>query len=73
MPFYPKQYLFVEEKSSTKGGKTTWTNGWKWRRATMVSTNGAVRMLGPMHALLKHTPLHEQMHVDNAIVLMEVE
>jgi hypothetical protein len=25
----------------------------------MVSTDGAIRMLGPMHTLLEHIPLHE--------------
>jgi hypothetical protein len=28
---------------------------------------------GPMHALLKHIPLHEQVFVCNVIVPMEVE
>jgi hypothetical protein len=27
---------------------------------------------GSMHALFKHTPLHEQMHVCDVIMLMEV-
>ncbi len=28
---------------------------------------------GPMHALVEHIPLHEQVHVHDTIVLMEVE
>ncbi len=28
---------------------------------------------GPMHALVKNIPLHEQVHVYDTIVLMEVE
>jgi hypothetical protein len=39
----------------------------------MVSTNGVTRMLGPMHTLLKHIPLYEQVHVHDTIMLMEVE
>jgi hypothetical protein len=27
----------------------------------------------PMHTLLKHIPLHEQVHVRDAIMLMELE
>jgi hypothetical protein len=39
----------------------------------MVLVDGVVGMLGPLHALLKHTPLHEQLLVYDAIMLMEVE
>jgi hypothetical protein len=33
-------------KSSTKGGKSTSINGWKWWRVAMVSVNGVARKLG---------------------------
>jgi hypothetical protein len=32
-----------------------------------------VGMLGPMYALFEHIPLHEQLPMCDAIVLMEVE
>jgi hypothetical protein len=34
---------------------------------------GLQKCWGPMHTLLKHIPLHEQMHVCETIMLMEVE
>jgi hypothetical protein len=45
----------------------------EWRRATMVLINGVTGCWGPMHALLEHTPLDEQMPMCNAIMLMEME
>ncbi len=60
-------------KSSTKGGRSTSTNGWRWQRATMVLIDGVVGVLGPMHALLKHIPFHEQLYMCDTIMLMEVE
>jgi hypothetical protein len=39
----------------------------------MVLTDGAIRVLGLMHALVKHIPQHEQVPVCDTILLMEVE
>jgi hypothetical protein len=69
MPFYSKQDLFLNENHWPKGGRSTSTNGWKLQR---VLADGSMWMLGAMHALFEHTPLHEQMPMCNAIVLMEV-
>jgi hypothetical protein len=43
-------------------------NGTQWPQLM-----GPQECWGPMHALLEHTPLHEQMHVCDAIMLMEME
>jgi hypothetical protein len=34
---------------------------------------GSHECWGPMHALFKHIPLHEQVFMHNIVVLMEVE
>jgi hypothetical protein len=60
-------------KLSTKGGRSTSTEGWKWWRVAMVSVDGATWMLGAMHALIEHTPLHEQVPMRGTIAWMEVE
>jgi hypothetical protein len=39
----------------------------------MVLIDGVVGVLGPMHALLKHIPFHEQLYMCDTIMLMEVE
>ncbi len=70
--FLSKTRSVFRWKSSTKEGKSTLTNGLRCQRAAMVSINGATRMLGA-NACIVHIPLHEQMLVHNAIVLMEVE
>jgi hypothetical protein len=75
-PFYPKQDSYLDENNwqKRKINLNQWmkiakghngpilTNRWKWQKDTMIPTNGAARVAGPMHTVFEHnTSLHEQM------------
>jgi hypothetical protein len=41
-----------------KKGRLTFTNGWRRQKATMVSLDGIVEMLGANAHIIKHIFLH---------------
>jgi len=52
-----KTKVVFKWKSSTKGGRSTSTNGWRWRRVAMVWTNGVVGVLGTnVHTIQTYSP-----------------
>jgi hypothetical protein len=73
MPLYPKQDSFMDENLLQKGGNQPQPMDENGNELQWSQLMGPQECWGPMHALLEHTPLHEQMHVCDAIMLMEME
>jgi hypothetical protein len=73
MPIYPKQDPSMDENCQQKGGGQPQPmdedgEGSQWSQLMWLQ-----EYRGPMCILFKHTPIHEQVSMCNAIELMEVE